>query len=164
MTRRPERSIEEGHTIPPCWICGGKLEVLTDGEGRTRTICPSCLSRLTGLEEVAQRAAELGTFAQQARLAKPIGPWQKKCAVCAAPIPTKCTYCDLCRGPVVKKLNRDYMRDYRRRVKTKERCEALTVCGDQCRRHALDAREMVNDHRLCSSHARLERAGRARYA
>jgi len=163
VTRRPERSIEEGHTIPPCWICGGKLDVLTDGEGRTRTICPPCLSRLTGLEEVAQRAAELGTFAQQARLAKPIGPWQKKCAVCAVPIPTRFTYCDICRGPMVRELRRDYMNDYRQRTKkNRKQCEALTQRGSRCGRHP--SGEMVNDRRICRIHARLERAGRARYA
>lgn len=159
---RPERLIEKGHTIGPCWICNGKLEVLTDGEGRTRTICPMCLPRLTGLEEVAQRAAELGTFAQQARLAESAGPWQKKCAVCAVLIPTRFTYCDICRGPMVRKLGREYMRDYRRRTKeNREQCEALTLRGGRCRRHPL---ETVNGHRLCRTHARLERAGRARYA
>ena len=158
--RRPERFIKKGHAIDPCWICHGKLEVLTDGNGATYAICPTCRPRLTALEEVAQRVTVLGTFARQARVTELV-PWQKKCAVCSTPIPTKCTYCDTCRGPMVKKLTRDYMREYRRRAKTKEQCEALTVRGDQCRRHALD--EMVNDHRLCNSHARLERAGRARY-
>jgi len=160
VRHRPERFIKKGQTIGPCWICGGQLEVLTNGMGSTRITCPTCQPRLTALEEVAQRVTMLGTFAQQARLAELV-PWQKKCAVCAVPIPTKCTYCDICRGPTVKKLTRDYMREYRRRVKTKEQCEALTVRGDQCRRHALVSK--VNDHRLCNSHARLERAGRARY-
>ena len=67
--RRPERFIKKGHTIGPCWICNGTLEVMTDGNGATYAICPMCQPRLMALEEIAQRAGALATLGAAERLA-----------------------------------------------------------------------------------------------
>ncbi len=53
--RRPERFIKKGQTIGPCWICNGKLDVLTDGNGQAMARCARCVRRIGLLEEAARR-------------------------------------------------------------------------------------------------------------
>ena len=116
-SRTPSDLLIKGRTIGPCWICNGKLDVLTDGQGGTRTFCPICQQRLGLLEEIAQRTAALAALAQQARVqVVEVVPWQKRCVVCGMPIETRRTYCDTCHGPMLKKFARDRMRRYRMRV------------------------------------------------
>ena len=118
--RRPERFIKKGHAIGPCWICHRTLEVMTDGNGTTYAICPTCRPRLAALEEIAQRAAALATFTQRAQV-KELVPWQKTCGACGAPIPSANRFCDDCRGPMKKLYNREKNREFMRKKRAKEK-------------------------------------------
>ena len=55
MRHRPERFIKKGQKIGPCWICNGKLDVLTDGDGQTIASCARCIRRIGLLEAAARR-------------------------------------------------------------------------------------------------------------
>ena len=120
---RPERFIKKGHTLGPCWICNGKLEMLTDGNGVAYAICPTCQPRLMALEEIAQRAAALATFARRAQV-KELVPWQKTCGACGAPIPSCNRYCVDCRGPMKKLYNREKNREFMRKKRAKAKASA----------------------------------------
>jgi hypothetical protein len=57
--------------IDPCWICNGKLEDETDGDGGVHFFCPVCRPRLAALEEVAGEVARLGRLVHRASKARP---------------------------------------------------------------------------------------------
>ena len=117
--RRPERFIKKGQTIGPCWICNGQLEVLTNGQGGTYVICPTCQPRLMALEEIAQRAAALATFTQRAQV-KELVPWQKVCDGCGTPISSRYRYCSGCRRPMKRLVRRKYMKEWMRKKREKD--------------------------------------------
>ena len=114
--------------IGPCWICNGRLEVLTNGQGGTYAICPTCRPRLAALEEIAQRAAALATFTRRAHIKDHV-PWQKVCDACGAPIPSCNRYCDDCRAPMKKLKNREHNREFMRKKRAKAKAARQRRAG-----------------------------------